>query len=307
MASEIDREGAWRGHFVESGVGTTKNGFPQFVGRLVADQRFVDSADEMKTFNLTEPGWVDWSGYEQDILAKLVLFGKDKTTGEPKEIFHTESLRNAFGWDGASFASLATTNWSDKPVTFWTNWNEYEGKTSLQVSGIDVGDASPNRSMRTLDADGLKDLDSRFGSLLKASKPIVVSAPAKGAVAGKPVVAPKPPTKPVVPAAASPTPTVAAPVSPTQPPKNAPSKAPPKTAPPKTPAADLLGDGEPTGMTYGAAWEYVLANKGDATDDACAEKWIDASNAVAPGKDESTMTETECKAVAEKAVALLKA
>lgn len=300
MAGEIDRIGAWRGRFVESGVGTTKKEMPQFVGRLVADERFVEDKAEMEAFGLTEPGWVDWSGYEQDITAYLGLLTMDKETGAVKEIFLMDQLRKALGWDGASFGTLGSTDWSKKKVMFWTGWNEWEGKTSMRVESVDAEDASPNRSIRTIDAGGLKDLDARFAGILKGgSKTVAAAAPAKPAT---PPAAGKPPTgKPATPppstaAKGAGVTTASAPAS-TPPQKSAPSSTPPK-GPPKTPAAD--------GLTMEKAWEYVVANKGEANDDAMAEKWIDACAAVAPGKDEATITPAEWKAVADKTLALLK-
>lgn len=303
MAGEIDREGAWLGRFVESGVGTQqKSGMPRFVGRLMADKKWVESKDEMEAFSLTEPGWVDWSSYEQDITAYLNLLTADKDTGEVKEIFLMDQLRKALGWDGASFGTLGTTDWSKKTVMFWTGWNEWEGKTTLRVDSVDEETASPNRSIRTIDASGLKDLDAKFANLLKGTKtaPATASKPATPPAAGKPPTG-KPATPPPSTAAKGAGVTTASAPASTPPQKSAPSsppKGPPKAPAPTAPVAD--------GLTMEKAWEYVVAGKGEANDDAMAEKWIDACAAIAPGKDEATITPAEWKAVADKTLALLK-
>ena len=42
---EIDRPGTFRGQIQERGVGETKNGYPQFVLRVLADEYYDDQTD----------------------------------------------------------------------------------------------------------------------------------------------------------------------------------------------------------------------------------------------------------------------
>lgn len=300
MASDIDRVGCFRGNIVEHGVGASSGGYPQFVARFQATQKYVEDKDEMAAFELTEPGWVDWTAYEQQATGYFVLFGKDKANpGALKPLFHIDALQRALGWDGASFASLGGTDWSKKVVTFWMEENEYQGNTTIRPSAIDEENASPNRSLRVLDTAGMKDLDAKFAGMLKTAAPVAAAkAPAKPPVSGgKPPAGKGVPPK-SAPAATNPSPTPALQSPATTPAAVAPSvPASPSKGPPKTGG----------GMTQEQAWDHVSKNKGAAvSDDTQAEKWIDASTALYPGKDETTMTNAEWAAVALKTLELIK-
>ncbi len=307
---EIDRIGCFRGNIVESGVGATKNGYPQFTGRFHAKQKWVDDKAEFEAFGITEPSWVDWSEYDQYLTGFLVLMTEDKDTHAPKEIFHMDALRKALGWDGASFGTLGSTDWSGKDITFWVEENEYQGNVSLRVNAVAEADASPNRTLRTLDASGLKDLDAKFAGILAGNKKAATpaTAPAKApAKPGTPPAAGKPaPGKPAAPGAkaAAPTAAASAPASTKTPPK---ATTPPKVTKPAPSAPADTSEASASAETQETAWNKVLAGKGAATDDQMAEKWIDACTAIAPGKDETTMTSEEWTAVAAKTLELLAA
>jgi hypothetical protein len=265
---------------------------------------YVEDPSQFAAFGITEPSWVDWSSYEQDMTGYLILL--TEKDGQYKEIFHVDNIKAALGWDGASYATLGSTDWSKQEITFWVDENEWEGKVSLRIATIDAGDASPNRTLRALDADGLKSLDQKFAAMLKktpapAAKP--ASAPGKAVAPPKPGVGAA-----TAKAAPTPKPSASAPTSsPTPPSKAAPAPKPAPSKPaPSSPAAStptIAADVEIT--NYQSAWDYVIKRKGTATDDAVAEKWIDASTAVAPGKDESSMTTAECQQVATKTLELL--
>lgn len=291
MPALIDRVGAYRGTITEGGVTTTKNGFPQYAARFHATQRYVDEKGEMEHFGLTEPGWVDWSEYDQEMVGYLVLFGEDKNNpGQHKPIFHFEALQRALGWDGASFASLATLDTSKSLVTFWVDENEYNGVTSLRVNGIDAGDAAPTRGLRALDSAGLKDLDARFAGSLVTKK----AAPAKPASAAKPAAAKPAYTPPGKEATAKPAAT--APATTAAPAAKKPGKPPAKPAPVAEPAQDAPFEGGE--MTKDDAWDHVITNRGTATEDAVAEAWLSQCDAVAPGVDEAKITNAQWGAIA---------
>lgn len=299
MPSAIDRVGCFRGRIKESGVGATKNGFPQFTLNVGATQRYVEDKAEMEALGLTEPGWVDWSGYEQDLTGYLVLID-----GKGQPIFHMEGIQRALGWDGASFATLGSTDWSAKEFTFWVEENDYNGQVSLRIAAVDSIDAPPHRTLRKMDANELKDLDAKFAGMLAGKKAAVkpASAPAKAPASGKPAPGKAPPGKPAPSPAAGavPSTTASAPTS-TPAPKTAPSKAPPAKA--KAEAAPFAA-----GMTKETAWNAVIEAKGEASDDAVAEAWVDAAGAVCPGNDdEDSFTPANWAAIAEAAKAKLKA
>lgn len=313
----IDRVGCFRGKITEHGVGSTQNGFPQFTCRLGAGQKFVDNAEEMAAFGLTESGWVDWLPYDQEAVGYLVMYGNDKKNeGAMKQTFQFENVQRATGWDGSSFSKLGSMNLVGKDITFWVEESEYQGNVSLKVVTIDAPDAAPVRGLRALDADGLKDLDSKFAGMLAGKKAAVkpASAPAKAPVAAaKPAVttpkAATPPGKPGTGTAAGGAPAASTPPTTPKPaPAATPSAgAPPSSkGPPKKPAAAVQQAPFDADMTMEKAWEHLMSNKGAASDDAAAEAWLNASEQVAPGKDESTMTGGEWAKIAQTALSGLK-
>jgi len=273
MPSQIDRSGTFRGVIQEHAIGSTKNGFPQFVATLKATQMYVDDATQFEGFGITEAGWVDWSSYDQDITGYIILAYNDKKTGNPVTSFQVEPVMRATGWCGSSYAKLAALTLSGKEITFWMVWNTNpnNGDTRLQVDAIDAADASPNRTLRALDAAGLKDLDSRFAGVLLVNTAPVAAAKAPTAVKPTTLKAPAP-AKPAAPA----------------------SKAPAAKGPPAKPAAKSDKEVEPkfpSTMTMDEAWTVVEARTADfATDDGRAEAWITASDSIAPKVDANAIT-----------------
>ncbi|MCX7429400.1 MAG: hypothetical protein NTW96_27720, partial [Planctomycetia bacterium] len=199
----IDRVGTFRGRVTEHAVNTTKNGFPQLVGRFLAEEMW-DS--DSKT-------WMPWSEYQQELVGYLTLFNADGP------LLNAGQCRAAFGWDGASLAELNDLDLSNLVIQFRIEEDDYKGTVTLRVNWIDQADANPDRGIKKLDAASLKDLDGKFGLGKKV-------APAKAP--GKPAAPPKkaPPAK-----AADPTPTPAA--TPAAPPKAPGKKSAPKAEAPK--------------------------------------------------------------------------
>ena len=307
--SVIDRIGCYRGRIQESGVGTTKNGFPRFTCRLAATQRYIEDKAEMEAFGITEPGWVPWAEYDQEMTGYLTLFGKDKKSDDPtamKQTFQFEAVQRATGWDGASFAVLGSSNYGEREITFWVEENTYEGNTSLQVSSIDAGDADPTRTINTLDGDGLKDLDSKFAGLMSGKKAAPAAASKTATAAKAPPGGKAPPGKPGAPAAATPK-TTQAPAG-AKPPA---APASPSKGPPKKPAAPAAKAEEcpfdvATVTNQETAWDTVYNHKGAAEDDAIAEAWTKTCAAVAPGKDEADIQPAQWAEIASKTIKALK-
>lgn len=303
MPSEIDRVGAFRGKPVETGVGATKNGFPQFVGRIMATERYVEDAMELAVLGLEGgPQWVDWSGYEAYLTGYFCLFGsvdkENPSAGMKKLDFQFEGLNKALGWDGKSLAELGTADYSDKTLTFWVEDHEWNGVNSLRISGLDAADADPVRSIRALDPAKLKDLDAKFAAMMGGGK----AAPAAKAASapGKATPGKATPAKPSAPAAAKPS---SAPASgaPTATPKLPTKPAAPK---PKAPVEEAPFDAAEI-TDQATAWDAVYKNKGKADDNATAEAFITACSAVAPGMAEDAITPEQYVEIAKKAIAAL--
>lgn len=197
--SLIDRAATFRGIVTDHGVSLTKNEWPQWIAQLQAVEIYDDE----------EKVWVDWTDVEErEITAYQVLLGSKGET------LNAQQIKKAIGWDGVSYSGLAALDLSEAKVQFRVETNVYEGKETLQVNWIDEYDAEPGRSVRKLDADGLREIDAKYKRYLNPTKKVT---PAK-----------KPTTPPAVKAKG---------VKPTQP------KA-PVTKKPKKGAVDPLGPPE---------------------------------------------------------------
>jgi hypothetical protein len=187
--SKIDSIGTYVGEIVESGLGTTKNGFPQWVARLKATKKFVDSPEDLAHFSLTEPGYVDWSGFDEEIVAFMVLFKDKDEFSKDTALLNYEQLQLATGWDGSEFDTLANGSLLKKSILFRVGENTYEGKTSLRVDWIDNESASPERQLKTLDMAEVKNLAAKL-KINKVVKPAAPAKPGAKPAATKPAPAP---------------------------------------------------------------------------------------------------------------------
>lgn len=162
--SLVNNIGTYRGYPSDTGMSTTKNGFPQFIISLTA-REYWDTAEQE---------WIDITDRDEQILAYLVLFG-----GDGKATLTAKQIQKIFGWSGQSFKDLNDGDYSEVGVQFRVEENEYEGTTTLQVNWVDVYDATPGRQVNKLDADDLTKLDKLFSKNLKGfGGTKVASAPA---------------------------------------------------------------------------------------------------------------------------------
>lgn len=299
MSKKIDTVGVFIGTIVESGFGLTKKNFPQGIWRLKADQKYIEVPSEIEHYTTQgalkgEPGYVDYTAFDEDALAYLCLFnsadtfvteGADKTS-----LLNYEQVKIATGWEGTEFDSFGNGFFVGKKVLFRVDEDTYDGKTSLKVNWVDAADAPPQRQLKSLDANAIKLLNSKLVITKTAAKP--AAAAAKPTVV-KPSAAPKPPAATGVVTTVA---TVAAPVaapSPTTTP--AAVTTPPKTKKPKlgTLVETPLDSGPPKECTQMEAWEYVLKNKAGNDDAVVQDAWISATGEVAPDKDETAITPVE--------------
>ncbi len=165
----ISREGTFRGVIIDSGVGVSSGGYPQFVANIRATEYF----------DAQEQEWVDWSEQEEEIMAYLVLFG-----GNNKPTLSAKQLQKAFGWAGQSFKELNDADYSEVPFQFRIEVNEYQGNVSKQVNWVAEYDAIPGRHVSKLKDTEITKLDKLFAKQLKNFGGVqVASAPEP---AGKP-------------------------------------------------------------------------------------------------------------------------
>lgn len=155
--SLIKEVATFRGLVLEHALNETSTGLPQFEVQVSGLERYDEDAKQ----------WVDESGEEKEIRAFLVLFTHDN-----KPIFHYQSVQKVFGWDGQNFQWLSKGDFVGTPIQFRTKENdpEYIDKRPIVVASIDVFDAEPSRTMKSLDGDGVKKLNAKFAAgLRKAS------------------------------------------------------------------------------------------------------------------------------------------
>lgn len=275
--SKIDSTGVYLGDITESVVNTTQNGFPQWVIKYKVAQKYVETKEELAHFSLPEPAYVDYSSFDYDDIAYLVLFNGDGA------LKNYEQAQAATGWDGIAFETLADA--VGKRILVRVEENEYNGKKSLRANWVDAADASPNRTLKALDAADLKSLTAKFIT----KKPVVKAAKPGKPAATKPPTAPASTPAPVAAVAAAPS----AGTTPTAPATKAPPtaskapKAPPVVEPNPTPP------GLPKECTMEEAWTYVCEHKGSNTDDVIQDAWIAAGQEVADGRKDEDMTPTD--------------
>jgi hypothetical protein len=83
--------------------------------------------------------------------------------------FNVDALKEALGWDGMSFASLSSGDWSQTDVQVTLEEEEYEGKVQIKVKYINPRDWEP-RGIQA-DPQAIAAADQQFGAMLRALGP----------------------------------------------------------------------------------------------------------------------------------------
>jgi hypothetical protein len=266
----ITQAGSFRTRGItDHGVSTTKNGFPQFVALLRADEFFDVDLQQWVTLDTGE----EMTGY-----FTLV-------DGQGKQTLNMAQVKKATGWNG-TFNALAAMDLSNTPVQFRVEPHLYDGNTTLQINWIDEYDAVPGAKVKKLDENDLKALDAKYAALFKtAAKPATAPVSPTAAPDAQPKRKPGRPPK----ATANPTPAPAAdPVATPATPVAAPtaSKA---TPPPRTKAPAAAAES----CTKEEAWDACYENKGDKDDDTLGTIWSEVIGQLAPGKEDEQITGVE--------------
>ena len=161
----VNREATFKCKIVDHGLSRSSNSWPQWVAQLQA----------FEIYDEDEKVWVDWTDQEENQISTYMVLvgGKGETLG-------VSQLVAATGWDGSSFIELGGLDLSEVTVQARVELHSYNGKESYQVSWLDAGDATPGRSVKKLDAGGMKALEAEFKQFLTASKaPAKVTKPTK--------------------------------------------------------------------------------------------------------------------------------
>lgn len=292
-ANRIDTEGAYRGLIEEGVVSETKRGFPQYVVRLKATKKWIESSTEMGHYGLAEPGWIDWTEFDEGIMGFLVL------ANDEKRLLNFEQIMVALDWDGQSFAELAAMDTTGREVLFRVEENEYNGEMRLQVNWIDDKDAPVTRELKALDESKLKDLDAKYAGMMPEK------TGGKKAAAAKPKAATKKDEKPAgkggskdgKPASGKPGKTTPKAVKPKAGPPA--SKPPAKTETEEPPfETDGFDFGEvPDGAEDAQMHIWTVLTKHFDDENAVGEAWVEACREVGGDREEAAFTKDDWMAV----------
>ena len=260
MSSKIENTGTYRGVAIDHAVTESSGGYPQLVLQLCATEYYDDETGE----------YIDVSDQGLEIYAYLVLFG-----GDGKATLNCSQVQKVFSWDGKSFTGLNELDISEMGLQFRVEENNYEGKTTNQVNWVDEFDAIPGRSMKKLDAKGIKELDAKFNAALKQLGG--AKAPAK------------PKSAPAIPPKAAVTKKATTKKAETAPP----------TAPPKAPSANVPSEAKT--CTKDEAWADCYEIKSArVSEDELIKVWGTAIRDVGEGILEADLTPEQWAEVREK-------
>jgi len=280
----ITNAGVYRAKgFADWGIGETTNGFPQFIARLIAEEYYDPEIEQ----------WV--TGDNEDITAYLVLID-----GQSRGTLNLKQILAVTQYNGQSLAGLGAMDLSNTGVQFRIEPHIYDGKETLQVKWLDLYDATPGRTIKKLEGDALKKLDTKYSSVLKqmqgSAKPVkaaenpILDDPAVPKKRGRPSGKPAPKVENI------PTQTLPQAAMPKAPP-NVTEQALPKAAMPKAPPKAIMPKAT---CTKDEAWGMCVDLKGgNVTDDMLAEAWLAAIDAVAPGTEDEAITDEQWSEIKE--------
>jgi len=275
MAQKIENPGTYIGTIIESGIATTKNSFPQWVARLKATKRYIDVPADITYFQGQglladgQPDFVDYTPYDEEILAYVVLYDKNE-----KQTLSNEQLSKATGWITPDFDGLSQL--VGKDIQFRVEFRTYtspEGKTTEgnQVTWIDPVGTNPARILKTLDADAIKALTAKYGGV---KKPVAVAKPASSA-------------------ATPPKPTPAPASAPAAPKAGRPKKGPPAVVSPPATIQIVASSISSTETNLDGAWEAVNNAKGDVADSDMEQAWVRAMAEVGGTRKQEELSPAE--------------
>lgn len=176
---QLDRAGKFKAYPTECALSQSDSGSMQWVAKCVIAQMFNPESGEWD--DVSDQGWT--------IPAYVNVVKKDGELNKRS----VDNLKDTLGWDGADFATLQN-DYSQVCIQIECDWETYNEKQSLRVKWVNPENYA-GASLKPLDGDALKTLNSKFGGLLRqhtGAKP--------GAAAAAPA-GPKPPAKPLPPKA----------------------------------------------------------------------------------------------------------
>lgn len=147
----LDEPGRFKADCVEWSIQETRaSKLPQWVCRFQVTEYWAGEE------------WKPWTGPNQ-ITGYFVLVKKN---GE-LNTFGINALKEALGWSGLSFADLAVGDWGSVQITVEWEQNQ-KGENELRVKFINPLNWIPRK--KSLDSNGLRDLDAKWKGKLLAGK-----------------------------------------------------------------------------------------------------------------------------------------
>lgn len=148
MANKILDAGLFNFEVVGHSFAFSKNGYPQVILELRATERYLDKAEDLAQFGMDEPGYADWTPYDQGLTEYLVLFnnperfvaeGPDSTAN-----FNYSNVQRALEWSGTSFDELGDCqSFLGKKIGAKVAEEEYKGKVNMRIKWIGPPDLGP--------------------------------------------------------------------------------------------------------------------------------------------------------------------
>lgn len=106
--------------------------------------------------------WKGWGEYNMEANGKIYVIKKDGSVNKGQ----AEALMKFAGWDGL-FDTIANHQWDCTPFSCNVEEDEYEGKIRFKIGFVNDYNRTPG-AFNNVTADKAKELQSRFGSSLRA-------------------------------------------------------------------------------------------------------------------------------------------
>lgn len=149
----VDRKGSFRAEIREYGLQEKDSGA---VGVRIR-------CHLLECWDSENEAWDDWREHNIEAWGTVWIVKKDGTINNTG----VDSLVKNAGWDG-ELASIVNSTWQPTPCQVSTDENTYKGETTYPISFVNDYDRVPGANVGNVDGDGLKKLQARFGSSLRA-------------------------------------------------------------------------------------------------------------------------------------------
>lgn len=164
--------GTYKGMVMESELGETRNGFAQFIVRVLLTEYY----------DVKDHEWLACDDNQWTVNGYFSLYGREggREDGKIVETMNHQQVCSVFGWDGVGFDYLLNEDFQGKVVQVRIEESTMENaKAPCQVCWLADENADPSSSLRKLDADKVKELEKKFAHLWKDKKPVAKAASPK--------------------------------------------------------------------------------------------------------------------------------